>query len=233
MIDIINLTKTFNGHPILNNLNLTIESGEITALVGKNGAGKSTLIRSISGLLKPDSGEIQIKNNSQIGILMGGEVNLYRNLTAYEIIHYFGSLHGMKKKDINKKMAELDEVLNFKNFINQKAYTFSRGMNQKVAFIISLIHNPDILLIDEPSTGLDLEASNDVINFIKYLKTQNKTILIATHNIFEISDLSDNIAFLSNGNIQQKISTSLFFKNCPPDRKNDYIIKELDGRKDL
>ena len=67
MIDIINLTKTFNGHPILNNLNLTIESGEITALVGKNGAGKSTLIRSISGLLKPDSGEIQIKNNSQIG----------------------------------------------------------------------------------------------------------------------------------------------------------------------
>ena len=146
MIDIINLTKTFNGHPILNNLNLTIESGEITALVGKNGAGKSTLIRSISGLLKPDSGEIQIKNNSQIGILMGGEVNLYRNLTAYEIIHYFGSLHGMKKKDINKKMAELDEVLNFKNFINQKAYTFSRGMNQKVAFIISLIHNPDILL---------------------------------------------------------------------------------------
>mgnify|MGYP004647108833 FL=1 len=233
MIDIINLTKTFNGHPILNNLNLTIESGEITALVGKNGAGKSTLIRSISGLLKPDSGEIQIKNNSQIGILMGGEVNLYRNLTAYEIIHYFGSLHGMKKKDINKKMAELDEVLNFKNFINQKYYTFSRGMNQKVAFIISLIHNPDILLLDEPSTGLDLEASNDVINFIKYLKTQNKTILIATHNIFEISDLSDNIAFLSNGNIQQKISTSLFFKNCPPDRKNDYIIKELDGRKDL
>jgi len=164
---------------------------------------------------------------------MGGEVNLYRNLTAYEIIHYFGNLHGMKKKDINKKMAELDEVLNFKNFINQKAYTFSRGMNQKVAFIISLIHNPDILLLDEPSTGLDLEASNDVINFIKYLKTQNKTILIATHNIFEISDLSDNIAFLSNGNIQQKISTSLFFKNCPPDRKNDYIIKELDRRKDL
>lgn len=223
MIVLNNLVKKLKENIIIDNLSLTINSGEITALVGKNGAGKSTLIRLISGILKPNSGTIEIISDLSIGVLLGGDVNLYENLTAYEIISYFGNLYGLSQKNIDERINELDKVLNFNSFINKKAYTFSRGMKQKIALVISIIHNPDILLLDEPSTGLDLESVNDVVKFIKYLKSKNKTILIATHNIFEIVELSDNIAFLNQGKIQRKVSTSEFFKNSSQDKSNTLI----------
>ena len=229
MINVINLNKRFGDKPVINNLSLSVGSGEITALVGKNGAGKSTLIRLISGLLKPDSGKIEMNDNAKIGVLLGGDVSFYGNLTADEIIRYFGKLHGIDDLSIRKQIDILDDILKFKDFINKRAYTFSRGMRQKIALVISIIHNPDVLLLDEPSTGMDLEAANDVIDFIKYLKTENKTILIATHNIFEISDLSDNIAFLNNGKIQKKVETRRFFEECPHDEKNSYIINAING----
>lgn len=227
MIRIINLTKKFSDNTVINNLNLTINSGEITALVGHNGAGKSTLIRLISGLYKSDSGKIEMDSNTKIGVLLGGDINLYGNLTAYEIIQYFGKLHGVDDVTLSQQIDLLDGVLKFKDFLNKRASTFSRGMKQKIGLVISIIHDPDIFLLDEPSTGLDLEASNDVINFIKYLKSQNKTILIATHNIFEISDLSDSIAFINEGKIQKKVVTKIFFESCPSDEKNAYLIYNM------
>lgn len=229
MIDIINLNKRFADHIVIDNLNLSIDDGEITALVGQNGAGKSTLIRLLSGLYKPDSGDIIMDKDTRIGVLLGGDVSLYKNLTGFEIIQYFGKLHHLTKDDISERINNLDDILHFKDFINKPANTFSRGMKQKVGLAISIIHNPDVLFLDEPSTGMDIEASNDVINFIKYLKKQNKTILIATHNIFEISDLSDKIAFINNGTIQKKIDTKNFFNKCPHDEKNAYLISAMKG----
>ena len=214
---------------VINKLNLQINSGEITALVGHNGAGKTTLIRLISGIYKPDSGKIEVSNGSKIGVLLGGDINLYGNLTGYEIIKYFGLLNGLTSTKINERINILDDILKFSTFIKKRAFTYSRGMKQKIGLVISIIHDPDILLLDEPSTGLDLEAANDVITFIKYLKSNNKTILIATHNIFEISDLSDNIAFISKGKINDVIATKEFFENCPPDEKNAYLIQAMKG----
>ena len=211
MINITNLNKTFSNNIVINNLNLKIENSEITALVGFNGAGKSTLIRIIAGLYKQDSGSITMPPNTKIGVLLGGDVSLYKNLTGYELIQYFGKLYGLENNTIKEQIEKLDKILHFNDFINKQSYTFSRGMKQKIALVISIIHNPDILLLDEPSTGLDLEATNDVINFIKYLKSQEKTILIATHNIFEISDLSDSIAFISGGKIRKKIFCILVY----------------------
>lgn len=227
MITITNLSKKFSNKQVLKDLCLDINDGEITALVGKNGVGKSTLIRLIAGILEKDSGKIKFGDNQKIGILLGGDINLYRQLTAYEIIDFFGKLNGQTTNDINSKINELDKVLNIKSFINEKAYTFSRGMRQKIGLAISIVQNPDILLLDEPSTGLDIEACNDVIKFIKYLKQQNKTILIATHNIFEISDLSDNIAFMANGKISEKTKTEKFFRNCDNEKKCELIIEEI------
>lgn len=228
MINISNLQKRFADKAVIHNLNLKVDSGEITALVGKNGAGKSTLIRLICGLLKPDDGQISVFKNASIGVLLGGDVNLYANLTGYENISYFSQLHGINKRDMNGRIDELNKVLNFKDFMNERTACFSRGMRQKIAFVISIIHNPDILLLDEPSTGLDIEASNDVIQFIKYLKLQNKTILVATHNIFEISDLSDSIAFLNQGKIQKKVNTKQFFCGCDAGDKSKLIIQAME-----
>lgn len=229
MINIINLNKRFSDNIVISNLNLKIEDGIITALVGINGAGKSTLIRILAGLYKQDSGTIIMNPKTKIGVLLGGDVSLYKNLTGYEIIQYFGKLYGLNKNAIDDRINNLDSILHFSDFINKQAHTYSRGMKQKVAFAISIIHNPDILLLDEPSTGLDLEATNDVINFIKYLKNQEKTILIATHNIFEISDLSDTIAFIAQGKIYKKVATKEFFEKCPNDEKSAYLISTMKG----
>lgn len=227
MIRIKKLKKSFSDNTVLNELSLTVKDGEITALVGKNGSGKSTLIRLIAGLLKQDGGKISITSNQKIGVLLGGDVNLYKNLTANEIIHFFGELHGLSETYINRRIDELEDILCFKSFIDKRAGTLSRGMRQKIAIVISIIHDPAILLLDEPSTGLDIEASNDVINFIRYLKSENKTILIATHNIFEISDLCDSIAFIKNGKISKKVDTAAFFRQCPRDEKSSLLIREM------
>lgn len=229
MIKIENLQKSFKGNKVIDNLSLEINSGEITALVGKNGAGKSTLIRLISGIYKPDSGKIYIDGSSEkdIGVLLGGDVSLYSNLTAFEIIDFFSKLHHIDSKTLNIRIDELDKILSFKSFLNKKAKTLSRGMRQKIALTISIIHNPGILLLDEPSTGLDLEAANDVINFLKFLKQKEKTILIATHNIYEISDLSDCIAFMNGGKIQGKVETEAFFKSREEVDKSKLIIDAM------
>lgn len=229
MITITNLTKKFSSNTVINNLSLEIKDGEITALVGANGAGKSTLIRIIAGLYKQTSGSVTISPIGRIGILLGSDVNLYKNLTGYEIIEYFGKLYGLNSKTILEKVNDLDNILHVSDFLNKQSYTFSRGMKQKIALILSIIHNPDILLLDEPSTGLDLEATNDVINLIKYLKTQGKTIIIATHNIFEISDLSDSIAFINNGKITEKVITKDYFSKCPPNEKSSKLISAMKG----
>lgn len=227
MITVTDLSKSFAGNNVINHLNLEIDSGEITALVGKNGAGKSTLVRLISGLLKVDGGDIKIEGNADVGVLLGGDISLYGSLTAYEIIKFFGAVRGLDSESIDSTIDELDKTLNFKSFLNKRCNTFSRGMRQKIGFVISIIHNPDVLLLDEPSTGLDIEASNDVIDFIHYLKQTGKTILIATHNIFEISDLSDSIAFLNGGKIKQKVKTGNFFNGCPIGGKNELLIRAM------
>lgn len=224
MIKLEKISKSFSTNPVLDELDLCIRDGEITALVGKNGAGKSTLIRIVTGLLKADSGHILMDANTSIGTLLGGDVNLYGNLTALENIFFFANLHNMSTAIIRSRIDELDAVLNFSDFLDKKAFLLSRGMRQKIAFAISIIHDPSVLLLDEPSTGLDIETANDVIEFIRFLKSQNKTILIATHNIFEIADLSDQLAFLIDGKIQVQVKTSLFFDNCKSEEKSSILV---------
>lgn len=221
MIEIKNISKTFKENTVINNLSLTAKSSQITALVGKNGSGKTTLMRLISGLLKPDSGTI-LCDRKNLGILIGGDVNLYENLTGYENLKYFAFLHNMSKKDFCSRYYELNEILKFNDFINERTSLYSRGMKQKIAFASAIIHNPNTILLDEPSTGLDILTASDVISFIKYCKDNSKTILISTHNISEIADLSDNIAILSSKKIILQSNSNDFFADC---KKEEKLIK--------
>ena len=211
MIKLENVTKRFGDKIAVNDVSFCIESGKITGLIGANGSGKSTTMRMIATLMTPSEGRIFInetdvvKNSQearkQIGVLLGGDVSLYDRLTARENITYFAQLQGMEKEDIRLRIGELSKLLDMEEFLDRKAGGFSRGMRQKVAFARSIIHDPDILLLDEPSTGLDINAIKEVQDFILYCKDRGKTILLSTHNAHEMDKLCDNVVFIDNGKI--------------------------------
>lgn len=211
MIKVDNLTKEFGKKIALNNISFCAESGMITGLIGSNGSGKSTTMRMIATLLKQNKGTILIDNidtvkqphkaREKIGILLGGDVSLYERLTARENILYFADLQSVEKSIAEQRLNELIELLDMNAYIDRRVGGFSRGMRQKVAFARSIIHSPDVLLLDEPSTGLDINSIKDVQNFILYCKSQGKTILLSTHNAHEMERLCDNLVFIEEGKI--------------------------------
>ena len=211
MITIKNITKTFGKKVAVDDLSFCAEPGVITGLIGGNGSGKSTTMRMIATLLKQDSGTIEINSidtiknptlaRKQIGILLGGDVSLYDKLTARENILYFADLQGMDKENSKKSLEELSTLLGMNDFLDRQVAGFSRGMRQKVAFARSIIHDPDILLLDEPSTGLDINSIKDVQDFILFCKERKKTIILSTHNAHEMETLCDNIVFIEEGKI--------------------------------
>ena len=211
MIKVDSLTKQFGKKIAVNNISFCAESGIITGLIGSNGSGKSTTMRMIATLLKQNKGTILIDNidtvkqphkaREKIGILLGGDVSLYERLTARENILYFADLQSVERKIAEQRLNELVELLDMNAYIDRRVGGFSRGMRQKVAFARSIIHSPDVLLLDEPSTGLDINSIKDVQNFILYCKSQGKTILLSTHNAHEMERLCDNLVFIEEGKI--------------------------------
>ena len=211
MITIKNITKAFGKKIAVDNLSFCAEPGKITGLIGSNGSGKSTTMRMIATLLKQDSGTIEINGidtvkdpvsaRKQIGILLGGDVSLYDRLTARENIMYFASLQNVNPADAEARLNELSKLLDMEDFLDRQVAGFSRGMRQKVAFARSIIHDPDILLLDEPSTGLDINSIKDVQDFIIFCKERQKTIILSTHNAHEMETLCDNIVFIDEGKI--------------------------------
>lgn len=206
-----NITKHFGNKIAVNDVSFCAHSGMITGLIGSNGSGKSTTMRMIATLMKQDRGTIMIddidtakqphKTREKIGILLGGDISLYERLTAKENILYFADLQGVDRKIAGKRLDELSEILDMNEYLNRRVGGFSRGMRQKVAFARSIMHSPDVLLLDEPSTGLDINSIKDVQNFILFCKSQGKTILLSTHNAHEMERLCDNLVFIENGKI--------------------------------
>lgn len=212
MITITNVTKSFDKMTVVNDISFNVKSGQITGLIGSNGSGKSTTMRMIATLLKQDCGQIIVndidtirhphKARREMGILLGGDIALYERLTARENIIYFSALQGIDMQVAEKRLNDLSKLLDMQEYLDRKTIGFSRGMRQKVAFARAIIHSPSIILLDEPSTGLDINSIRDVQNFILYCKSQEKTILISTHNSHEIDKLCDNLVFIENGKIQ-------------------------------
>ena len=210
MIELNKVSKIFNGKKIINDVSFEVNTVNVTALIGANGAGKSSIIRLISTIYRQDMGDIRIdgvstldepeKIRKKMGVLFGGDVYLYDLLTATENIMYFAMLQGVEKGVAQKRIDQLVEVFHMEDYIDRKVEKFSRGMKQKVAFTRALIHDPCILLLDEPSTGLDIEAIATVRSFIRNCKEKGITVLLSTHNINEM-ELCDNFVFLKNGSV--------------------------------
>lgn len=211
MVEVIDLEKKFGQFTAVDKISFTVKKGEIFGLLGENGAGKTTTLRMLSTMLRPTSGNAILKGydtqkepekvRAQIGILFGGETGLYDRLTAAENIAYFGELNGMSKASIRERAQYLAEAFGMQDFMGKRASKLSKGMKQKAAFARSIIHNPDIMLFDEPSSGLDVTASREVQDFILECKAEGKTIIFSSHSMKEVEKLCDRIGIIHKGRL--------------------------------
>ena len=208
VIAVTGLTKTFGNLYALRNLSFSLHKGEFLTIFGPNGAGKTTLIRILSTITKASSGEIKIADLSfeddsekirrQIGVI-AHQTFLYENLTAEENLRFYGKLYDVENlsKKIETILSEVGLELRKKDFVR----TFSRGMQQRLAIARALLHEPSILLLDEPYTGLDQHASGMLTNWLNRLRSSEQTILMVTHDLEQGMELADRIAILVNGQL--------------------------------
>ncbi|WP_338362781.1 ATP-binding cassette domain-containing protein [uncultured Pseudoalteromonas sp.] len=182
--------------------------GEVLGLLGPNGAGKTTTLRMLSTALKPDEGAITIDGNDiikkplvgrkSIGFL-SGSTGLYGRLTVKENIEYFAKLHGMNKAQVTARCEELFTLLDMHKFIDKRAENLSTGMKQKANIARAVVHHPQVVVLDEPTTGLDIMTTQTVINFIKGLKEQGTPVIFSTHHLDEVALLCDRVAVINEG----------------------------------
>ena len=211
MLKIKGLTKQFGEVAAVSEVSFRVSKGEIFGLLGENGAGKTTTLRMLATMLQPTSGTAELAGydlitqpeqvRSSIGILFGGESGLYDRLSAEENIAYFGRLNNMKEAQLRERIQELSQTFHMEEYIRRRAGKFSKGMKQKVAFARSIVHNPDIMLFDEPTTGLDVSAIRNVHEFILDCKSQGKTIILSSHTMSEVEKLCDRIGIIQKGRL--------------------------------
>lgn len=211
MIEVMGLTKKFKEVVAVDNISFKVNKGEIVGLLGENGAGKTTTLRMVSTMLKPTSGTAKIcdldlvKNpdevRKKIGILFGGEVGLYDRLTARENIKYFADLGGLSNEEANKNIDMLAEMLDMKEYIDRRVGKFSRGMKQKVAIARAIVHNPEVMLFDEPTIGLDVSSSAIVQEFILDCKKRQRAIVFSSHSMMEVEKLCDRVVIIHKGKL--------------------------------
>jgi ABC-2 type transport system ATP-binding protein len=220
MIKINSLNKTFGRIKALNDLNLEIERGELLGIIGPNGAGKTTAIRMACCILKPDSGDIivdgysihqdPIKIKSMIGYLPE-EPNLYERFKARDLLKYFAELYGVPKKDIDDRIEMLLDLVGMTDRGDDRINTFSKGLRQRISVARALIHDPKIIIFDEPTMGLDPATATSIRNFIKELKGQ-KTMILCTHYMEEADALCDRVAILNKGMVMD-VGTPEYLKS--------------------
>ena len=212
MIKISNLRKTYsNGFEALNGINLNIEKGKFFGLLGPNGAGKTTTIGILTGLINLTSGSVLVngldvikdykKTRRMIG-LSPQEINLDVFFTIKELLIFQGGYYGLSLKESKKKVEELLKDLGLEDKMNAKSRELSGGMKRRVQIAKALVHNPEIIILDEPTAGVDIELRHLLWNSLKDMNVnQNKTLVLTTHYIEEAENLCDEVAIIDNGEI--------------------------------
>ncbi|WP_416151932.1 ABC transporter ATP-binding protein [Salipaludibacillus sp. HK11] len=202
------LSKSFANEKVLNEIDLTVETGEIVGYIGPNGAGKSTTVKIMLGLIDEYDGEVRIfgediaKGDSSYKAKIGyvpETADLYENLTAFEYFTFVGELYGMEASDVDTKAKQLVNLLGIEEVYHTRISSFSKGMKQKVLIISSLLHNPDLLFLDEPLSGLDANSVIVVKEILAKLAAEGKTIFYSSHIMEVVEKISHRIVLLADG----------------------------------
>ncbi|ACX72476.1 ABC transporter releated protein [Methanocaldococcus vulcanius M7] len=191
-----NLTKYFGDKKVLDNISFEVYEGEIFGLLGHNGAGKTTTLRIIAGIIENYDGSVE--TDGKIGYLPE-ERGLYRDEKVFDVLKFFGKLAGVEGDKLVDSINYWLNKLKIQQYKNFKVKELSKGNQQKVQFIVAVIHDPDILILDEPFSGLDVANVNLLKNIILELKEKGKTIILSTHQLEKIEKLCDRILILKKG----------------------------------
>lgn len=226
MLEVKDLTKFFGIKKVVDNVSFSVENGKILGVLGKNGAGKSTTFRMILNILEPDEGKvlyngekIDSKVSDKIGYLpeVGSLIDSY---TVYEQCMYYGKMKSMSEEQIKKNMFDLLERFSIVEYANMKIKELSKGNKQKIQFIISILHDPDLIILDEPFSGLDPVSVEYFKNVILELKEKGKTIIFSSHVMSQVEMLCEDVLIIDKGKV---------ILNCNlNDIKQEYSSKTLD-----
>ncbi len=237
------LTKQFDNHVAVNHLDLQIDRGEVYGLIGPNGAGKTTLIRMLAAAEEPTAGEIYINgarflrghNNPELKRQLGylpDDFPLYDDLTVWDYLDYFARLYFLRDPQRSQRLDEVIELVELQQKKNEVIATLSRGMKQRLSLARSIIHNPTLLLLDEPVSGLDPLARVQVRNIIKSLQQQGMTILISSHILSDLAEICTSIGIMELGRLVESSRLQELYDRSNQDQQQ-LLISTLGNLEDL
>lgn len=210
MIELSGLTKRYGPLTAVDGLTLRVEPGEVYALLGPNGAGKTTALRCLATLLRPSEGSAAVCGvdvatdplavRGRLGFL-SSSMGLYERLTPVELIEFFGRLQGLEEATLARRLDEMVELFSLGGFADRLCGKLSTGQRQRVALARALVHDPPVLILDEPTHGLDVLSGQSIYDFIVRERTRGKTILFSTHQMEEVELLADRVGVLSGGRL--------------------------------
>jgi ABC-2 type transport system ATP-binding protein len=211
MIQLNNITKRFGKKTVVNDLSIDIQRGELFGLLGPNGAGKTTTINMIIGSLLPDEGTVQIDSGTpqdeaikkMIGIVPQS-LAVYENLTAHENLSFFGKLYGMRGHELSESIRKVLGVVNLGDRAKDRVKTYSGGMKRRLNIAMALLHRPSLLILDEPTVGVDPQSRNAIFDTLRKLKEEGCTILLTSHYLEEAQQLCDSVAIMDEGKLVAK-----------------------------
>lgn len=235
IVSVKNLKKNYGSFEAVNDISFQIEQGEIFGFLGPNGAGKTSTINMLIGLSRPTSGHIvidgidtikDIKKAQRIMGIIPDENNLYDEMDGFDNLCFCASLYGMRKDEREKRAIELLKQFNLSSAGKRPFKTYSKGMRRKLTIAAGIMHNPKILFLDEPTTGIDVESARQIRELILDLKKKGKTIFITTHYIEDAERICDRISFIVEGKIVKVGTVSELMDNA----EHEHRIKlQLDG----
>ncbi len=208
MLELINITKQFGNFTAVNNLNLKINPGDFFGFLGQNGAGKTTTIKMIAGLYTPTSGKILVnglnieKDNIKAKRLIGfipDQPFLYDKLTGREFLFFSGGLYSIEKEKLKVKIDSIINELKIDSWIDKRTEEYSQGMKQRIAIASALLHNPKLLIVDEPMVGLDPQSALIVKNLFKKLSANGTAIFMSTHSLNVAEEICSRIGIIKDG----------------------------------
>lgn len=230
MLILKNLTKNFGTFTAVNNINLKIDKGELFGFLGPNGAGKTTTIKMIVGLLSPSSGNIfldgldvwqnPIESKMKIGYIPD-QPYLYDKLTGREFLYFCGGLYNIDKKNLKNKIDELIDILKIGSWIDKRTEEYSQGMRQRIVIASAFLHNPELIIVDEPMIGLDPQSAFIVKKFFIEQVKNGKTIFMSTHSLNVVEEICTKVGIINKGCIIFNDDLS-FLKKLKEEKNNNF-----------